>query len=240
MWSPERVYTKKATLDFSSSGQGKKETTELYFDDFKLSNAVDLVEYYPDSTQFIVCSECGITDCASGDYLTLRRIENFVVFIPAFEEMRADKDFQYNPHYEVSKSGGILLDNAKYLEVRNALTELPKFEDLPVLINSEIPILLQWESTVNALDIFPFPVEFRSDLFLATSSEMDESIVAKLRFLIQLYENSKAEAHLVESEYSDISIFLDIDGYYEWNPIWESNGILGLKLMPNLCFKLPK
>ncbi len=240
MWSPEKVYTKKATLDFSSSGQGKKDTTELYLEDFKLSNAVDLVEYDSDSTQFMICSECGMTDCASGGYLTLRRIDNSVAFIPAFEEMRDDRDSRYTPHYEVSKSGGILLDKAKYLEVRNAITELPNFEELSVLKNSDIPILLQWESTVNALDKFPFPIEFRSDLYLATSSELEESIVTKLEDLIHLYENSDEDAHLAENENSDVSIFLDIDGYYEWNPMWESNGVLGLKLKPNLCFELPK
>ncbi len=240
MWSPERVHTKNTILDFRFSGQGKKETTELYLDDFRLSNAVDLVDYNSDSTQFIICSECGMTDCASGDYLTLRRIDNSVVFIPAFEEMRDDSDFQYTPHYEIAKTGGILLDKTRYLEVKSIIKELPDFEDLSALKNSEIPILLQWESTVNALDKFSFPIKFRTDLFLATSSELNESIITKLEELINLFDKSDKDAHFAEIENSDISIFLDIEGYYEWNPIWESNGVWGLKLKPNLYFKLPK
>ncbi len=32
MWSPERVYLKKATLNFSSSGQGKKEQSSILMD----------------------------------------------------------------------------------------------------------------------------------------------------------------------------------------------------------------
>lgn len=228
MLKPKKVYTKKAILDFSSSGLGKKETSELYLDDFRLSNAIDLVEYNSDATQFTVCPECGTTDCSSGDYLSLRRIDKNVAFIPAFEKMRDDSNAQYSPHKEISKLGGILLDKYQYLEVQKFITVLPLFEYLPTLKNSGVPTLLQWESSVNALDKFPYSVDFRTDLYLATSSDLGESIITKLEELINLFKNSNDEAQLTEVENGNVSIFLDIDGYYEWNPMWEKDGDWGL------------
>ena len=58
MWQIKNPEVKPATLDFSSSGQGKLQVNQLFADGIELINALELVEWYSEDTQFLVCEAC--------------------------------------------------------------------------------------------------------------------------------------------------------------------------------------
>ena len=60
MWQIKDPELKPATLDFTSSEQGKVQVSQLFSEGIQLINAIELVEWDTDS-QFLICEECGFT-----------------------------------------------------------------------------------------------------------------------------------------------------------------------------------
>lgn len=59
MWQIKNPEVKPATLDFSSSEQGKLQVSQLFSDGVELINALELVDWDSEDTQFLVCESCG-------------------------------------------------------------------------------------------------------------------------------------------------------------------------------------
>src|SRR5918999_258476 len=78
MWQIKNPQLKPSTLDFSSSGQGKRPVWQLFADGVELINALELVDWESEETQFLVCEECGHTGCKVGDWVSVRKSDSLV------------------------------------------------------------------------------------------------------------------------------------------------------------------
>lgn len=103
MWRIEKLELRPATLDFTSSGQGWREVTQLFADGIQLINTIELVEWGADDTQFLIREACGMEGCKRGDWVRIRRTDSLIFILPSFDYIWAervdDKAEYHRPHY---------------------------------------------------------------------------------------------------------------------------------------------
>src|SRR4051812_33590200 len=121
MWTPSAFTVKSKMMYFSSSGQGSVPVNSIYADDENLANAIELIDFDDDPIQFQVCDHCGYPGCASGGWLSLRRLGQFVFLMPAFGKMDMGswEANEYAPPYFTNLKGSILLSDGSFGELKN-------------------------------------------------------------------------------------------------------------------------
>ncbi|WMS86580.1 hypothetical protein [Pleionea litopenaei] len=239
MWTPNKISSKKAELDFSSSGQDASKVTQIFFDKHLFCNAVELLEIEDASIQFLVCEHCGYAGCSPGNWLSLRYCGEFIFLIPSFVDMEEGEWelSEYGAPYYVKKEGGIYLSSEQYAELLELIPSLPKKVKLPQLTNHEVALLAQWEAPYRVLGEFPEDIAFKSSLYLATESELGEQIIDRaLRLLLKLC-GSKEPAQIGFCKEKNNAIFLDTRECLQWNPICEQNGDSYISFEPDVGFK---
>lgn len=222
MWQITNPEIRSATLDFSSSGQGRLKVGQLFSDGIELINALELVDWDSEDTQLLVCEACGYTHCKSGDWVSIRKSNSLILILPASEYVwgeRRDKE-EYSPPYYVKKRGAVCLDLSTYEGLRSMQASFPPIEQIRQLIMREATLLFQWDAPANVLGEPP-EVHVRHDNIL-TSSEGD--YVAHLKQLEALIQRQyKDESHAILRALSDdeqvISFFLDAEKFREWKAL---------------------
>lgn len=87
MWCVSDIEFSPVEFDFSSSGQSRWSGRQARCKGLQLVNAVGLVEWDEEPVQVRVCEQCGMTRCAAGESVHVRRAGEFVVVMPAFSAM---------------------------------------------------------------------------------------------------------------------------------------------------------
>ena len=116
MWNVSEPMVQTSTLDFTSSGQGRRTVSQLKTGDVVLMNALELMEWSTERTQLLICNECGIPGCSSGGWVNLRKTNDRVVLIPAFDDIERDdwsRD-EYSPPKYLRKEGTPYFDLGTY------------------------------------------------------------------------------------------------------------------------------
>ena len=239
MWTPSKISTKKSELDFSSSGQESAKVTQVYFDKHLFCNGLELLEIEDTSIQFLVCDHCGYAGCSPGNWLSLRRCDDVIFFIPSFVDMEeGDSELsEYGAPYFIKKEGVIYLSSEQYSELLELIPKLPGIEDIPELTNHEVALLAQWEAPYRVLGEFPDDIRFKSNLYLATESDLGEEIIDELLGLLSKLLNSKKRAQFNLCSEKNSAIFLDTSECLQWNPISVENGENFIRFEPNIGFK---
>jgi len=234
MWTPKEFSTKQKKMDFSSSGQAEVEVTALYADGQNLMNAIELMEFDCDPIQFQVCDHCGYSGCASGDWLSIRKVGKSVIILPAFTVMDDGEweSSEYDPPYFTRTKGSILLESEKYEEFRKLTKGIPTLSEVKKISSYEVARLLQWEAPFRMFGDYPNPITIKSDLLCTTSLESDDLAVDELKKLMNHFQSSKLEIDLIpiSGEDEKISFFLDGTEFMEWVPMVKRNNVFGLML----------
>ncbi len=223
MWTPKEFKAKPKEMDFSSSGQGVVEVTAIYADDENLANAIELMDFESDRIQFQVCDQCGFPGCASGNWLSIRKIGEHVLLLPAFQEMDRGEweGSEYYPPYFTRVKGSILMDNQHYRELAGLISKLPSIETIKSASSYEIARLLQWEASFRVLGDYPRPITFRRELLSTTSSPDDDKVVQELMEVLRHFERDDIAYELTSIAEDDerFLFFLDASGFVEWVPL---------------------
>lgn len=238
MWKPTEISTSQSKMDFTSSGQEVRTVTQLYFNDVLFCNGIELVEFDVKRVQFIVCDHCGYAGCSPGNWLTVRKLRDLVIFIPSFESME-DGEWEmseYQAPFQIKKRGAIYLEKNQFKVVQSYLPSLPDIDCLEEIKTREIAQLFQFEAPFRVLGKFPDPILFRKDLYVATTSELEDGIISQLEGLLDTFYRSKSVADFICIK-EDISIFLDGTEFIEWKPICTDGSKIYLKLLPNIGLK---
>ena len=106
MWQLKSPTKKIAKLDFSGSGQSKITITQLYENDTKLINGIELVNWGQKDLQFIVCEVCGFAGCQLHNWVTFKRAGDIVLIIPAFKAIQ-EEETRYFPPCAVMALGAV-------------------------------------------------------------------------------------------------------------------------------------
>src|SRR5687768_17513850 len=131
MWRIEKLELRPATLDFTSSDQGWRQVTQLFADGIQLINALELIEWDEEETQFLVCEQCGITHCKQGDWVRVRRSESMVLVLPSFDYLSPlldDDKVEYSPPRYLRERGIAYIDRSTYESLGAQHSSFPPFE----------------------------------------------------------------------------------------------------------------
>jgi hypothetical protein len=222
MWLIKNPEIKPATLDFSSSEQAKLQVSQLFSDGVELINALELVDWDSEDTQFLVCEACGYTRCKSGDWVSIRKSNLLILILPASEYVwgeRREKE-EYGPPYYLKKQGVACLDLSTYESLRSKHSAFPPVEQIRQLKMREATLLFQWDAPAQVLGEPP-ELNVRRDIVLATSEGDFGEYLKELEALVQ--RQYKDESNAVLRPLSDseqvIAFYLDAEEFIEWNAL---------------------
>lgn len=144
-WKVEQVQLRSALLDFTSSGQGHYQATQLLLDGELFSNAVELASWDAERTQALLCTACGFEHCSSGSWVMLRSAGALRLFVPVFTEWPNEQDrLEYGPPALLDERGAPLFEPATFAALRALVPGIPA--DAPRLTPSEALQLLAFEA----------------------------------------------------------------------------------------------
>lgn len=222
MWRIDEPTIERATLNFTSSSQGRPQVSQLKSGGVILMNALELMEWSPERTQVIVCDSCGIPSCESGGWVNLRRTTDRVLLIPPFDEIEQDnwsRD-EYRP--------------PRYLQdIGTPYFELPAYEslvarDIGFPVVNEIALLQMREAVRLAqrempYQIFGEPPEVRltrekASLVIAASEGEGPEHLSKIEEILKTNYESRDAVTLRKPNTDEriIYLFLDADEFTEW------------------------
>ena len=114
-----KIKTFESTFDFSSSDQGEFVGTAIHFNDNLMFNCIELTSFGDDHFQSSICKCCGFEGCSTGSWVSLRRLGDFFLFIPAIEAMSEGKweTVEYSPPYFLRKHGVPAFSAIRYMEL---------------------------------------------------------------------------------------------------------------------------
>ncbi len=219
---PTTISTRAATLDFTSSEQGRPRVTQLVVDDVLFANALNLTSWDAEAFQPLVCEACGIEGCEPGNWLVARRAGEFAVLLPDFSAMLDDENeaTEHAPPAYIRTRGALVLGRDEYHRFRSLVSGAREFERLPGLRGNEARRLLQFEAVHNMLGRFPGDVSVRDDHAVACS---DGDLTERMRELVELLhalgEHHPVRLRRISNEAVPVVFFLDDAKATEWAPL---------------------
>lgn len=234
---PTTIETREATLDFTSSEQGRPRVTQLFVDDVLFANALNLTSWDAEAFQPLVCEACGIEGCEPGNWLAARRAGEFAVLLPDFSAMLDDENeaTEHAPPAYIRTRGALVLGPDEYHRFRSLVSGVREFERLPGLRGNEASRLLQLEAAHNMLGRFPGTVALRNDHAIAcTDGDLTGRMQEVAGLLQALGEHQPVRLRPVSSEAVPVVFYLDDAKATEWAPISLENDRAVLLAAPGL------
>jgi hypothetical protein len=221
MWQLKNPEVRPATLDFSSSGQSRLQVSQLYVDGVEIINAIELVDWDHQKIQFLICEACGMTNCKSGDWVSLRRSDSLILLLPPFEAVGESRDSEeYRPPYYLRQNGVAFFEAASYEALRSDNPSFPPVEQIRFLSVQEATWLYHWNAPAHVLRTPP-DLRVRSDVVLAASEGEHLDYINQLEDLIQKQYQDESPANLrpILKGEKVITLFLDAEKFIEWDAL---------------------
>ncbi len=217
-------------MDFTSSGQSYFQTTRLVSDGVELMNALELIDWDDDKVQISICGHCGTVGCQSSGWIVFRSAGDFVLLMPAFEEMREDNwsRTEYSPPYFVQDKGTAYFDQQTYESLREQNSSFPPLEKIRPLQMREAMWLVQ---TSAPLQILGEPATLDIDqrkfdyVIAAMEGEPKEHLQQAENLLRENFENqSVARLRPLLPDEKSVWLFLDEAEFIDWQAMVLSDG----------------
>lgn len=219
MWRVGHVELLSATMDFTSSGQGLLEVTKVVADGVELVNAVELVDWAADETQFLVCSACGFEGCEPGNWVSMRRSGSLIVILPVADyvwpEREEDKQ-EYGPPSYLRKRGVAYFERATYQSLALRHSAFPLFEQIRQLNMREATLLFHSDAPAQVLGPPP-DVHPRREFIVGDAVEYLKRLSDLMNH--QYKDDSAAMLRPLSPEDEPISIYLSASEFSEWKPL---------------------
>ena len=222
MWQIKNTELKPSTLDFGSSGQGTCPVWQLFSEGIELINALELVDWDPEQTQFLICEECGYTFCKSRDWVSVRKSESLVLILPASSYVwgeREDKD-EYSPPSYLRSHGIPYLEFSTYENLRSEHSSFPSIDQIQQLNLREATLLFQWNAPDGVLGEPP-AIRVRGDIVVGSSEGDYSEHLRRMENLLETHYRTESAAQLRSLRESErvISLYLDSVEFREWNAL---------------------
>lgn len=222
MWQIKNPEIKAAKLDFSSSGQGRLQVSQLFEDGIEIINALELVDWDGERIQFLICEACGFTHCKPGDWVCLRKSDSLILILPAFEAIYGEnrEKEEYRPPYYLKQKGIAYFDAATYGNLRSTHSSFPSIEQIHSLSAQEATLLYHWNTPTHMLGKPPH-INVRSDIVLASSEGDHADYLIMLEDLIrrQYQDETIATLRALRDDEKVITLFLDAEEFIEWDAL---------------------
>jgi hypothetical protein len=220
MWRIQNPTIKPITLDFGASEQGKRRFSQLFADDVLLINAIELVDWDDQQTQFLICQSCGMVGCASGGWVSLRVAGDLLLILPAFSSWFEDdeRDREYRPPLYVSEHGIPYLTLADYQALRSLHPDFPAVEKFRRLNLKEAIYAFQLDAPKRVFGNPPERVAARKDAIVGASAG---NLARHLQYIEEYAQENRESEALVRLRAPNatetvISFYLVAFEFLEW------------------------
>lgn len=231
MWEITNPEIRKTKLDFTSSGQGFREVSQLVAEKIVLMNALELTDFDDEKTQFLICEQCGTIHCEAGNWGILRKSGELVLMIPAFEEIEnAAEGFsetEYAPPLYFKEKGIPFFRLEIYENLQTLQAAFPPVENIKPLQMREAVRLVQMSFPMR---VFGTPPEIKLDAektknIVAASNGESEQILQKLEAVLRRDYENRSPAILRPPASGDevVSLFVDEFEFADWRALVRSN-----------------
>lgn len=235
MWPVDSFKLRDVVYDMSSSGGTRHPFRALVTDDITLMNMVENVDFGDDPVQVVNCCECGMPGCADGNYLSFRRLGDWVAWIPAYDEMLKgvwERTWLTPPGY-VAMRGIPLFSPASYQALRSLVPGLPRPGEVARMTSREAVWCLQAEAPLGILGVFPSEPRLDRARVLAVTEGDVEPCCDQLDHFLHTQWRSQDSLVAIPAEHGVGHVEFHLDGprFPTWQPICTLRGAL--------CFHLP-
>ena len=222
MWKINNPEIKRSILDFGSSGQGKREASQLLTDGIELINAIELVDWGSEDTQVLVCEACGHTQCESGGWVSFRKSDSLLLILPSATYVWGDKEDkrEYRPPAYLTERGIPYLTLSIYEDLRSRDSAFPTVDRIRELNMSEATLLFHWNAPAHVLGEPPV-IRTRRDIVVGSSEGDHLEQFERLENLLRAYYEDKSVAQL-RSRLSNeriVSFYLHGAEFIEWEAL---------------------
>ena len=227
MWTSTNFTTYKKQFDFTASEQGKPTYTALKIDDKDFINMVEGLEGEIDDNQVfqtIICDHCGFHQCASGNWVALRQLNDLIFFIPAFEFLNTETDEGiYHPPYVYSQKGSFWLKIKDFIELKKLVPEIDKLTTIKSMTKFELISLYKWDTPNKIFGDFPHFKPLRKNHILTVSHIDELTFTSTLELKLKELENSSEfmlETLVIEDNI--VTVYLDDQNTTEWKALYKT------------------
>jgi hypothetical protein len=221
MWTVSAIETRKVRMNFTSSGQGRPVMTELLLDGTIIANAIELTDWTEGPVQIEVCGSCGYVHCASGGWVSVKRLGKGIMILPAFDAM-AKNSAEYSPPEWMARSGPALISEILAESLRIAAPGLPEISRLMPVTQTDAVLMIQWSAPFGVLGRFPETPSIVLGKVSGVSKRPISEITRELDALLRkTLSNQPVVIRLRESSEQDFSLFLEPPDFPEWSPVVE-------------------
>lgn len=228
MWTSTNFTTYKKQFDFSSSEQGKPTFTALKIDDKDFINMIEGLEGEIDDRQVfqtILCDHCGCYQCASGNWVALRKLDGIIFFIPAFEDLSNEIDIGFfDPPYSFRQKGAYWLTNLDFTNLKKLVPEIDKLETIKPMNKFELLSLYKWDTPHKMFGDFPNFKDCRKDNILVVSQLDNDTVVDLInQKFLELKNSNHFWLNKIENKDNIISVYLDDNSTTEWKALYKTD-----------------
>jgi hypothetical protein len=242
MWQIKNPAIKTATLDFSSSGQNSFPCSQLFAEDAMLVNAIELVDWQEEKTQFLICESCGIVHCNSGGWVSLRVAGDLILLLPAFASWLEDgkTDDEYQPPYYLFQRGVAYFTRTDYEALRLLNSAFPAVEELRRMSMQEAVLAFQMDAPSRIFGNPPDKLVARRDAVLGASEGNEDEHLKFIEEFAQRQKDSQSavKLRLPKATETVISLFLDTHEFIEWKVLASSDSEFLLMLNSEFVISL--
>ena len=233
MWIVGQLRFRAVELDFTSSFGTRRAATAVDADGVTLFNAIDLIDVDEHRMQVEVCGCCGYAGCSPGGWVELRRVDELVVWIPAWTVLSqgAWESTEMRPPAFFESRGAPVFTAANWETLRSIQQFLPAANEIPVLDSREAVRLLQWSAPGRVLGVFPDRPKLLRALLIATSETDIAATADLLDASLREHFDDPCPMELVReaTDTAPIELWLDVHGTPGWAEI--ARTVLGLGIL---------
>lgn len=213
--------------------------TQIFADDRLIANAVEYTDWDTERIQLLVCEQCGVVHCEHGNWVTLRASGDYVLFVPAFDDLAGADDMEwmeYQPPQFIERHGCIALGQREYAALRAIAGTLPARDTVTSLRSTEAARLIQWQAPGDVLGDRRADPSVRPEVILASSEGAAEEWTDIVERALHELLESADPAPLVATEPGDvvIELYLDLAGFPSWKALTRRGKRVGFYHEPGL------
>lgn len=228
MWSSTNFKTYQKQFDFTSSEQGKPTYTCLKIDEIDFINIIEGLEGEIVKNQIfqtILCEQCGYSECATGNWVALRQLNDIIFFIPAFDLLKNEIDKGiYEPPYILKQKGAYWLTITEFKLFKKLVPEIDKIDIIKSITIFEIISLYKWDTPNKMFGKFPNFEPVKKNHILSTLVLDNESLIEIIEKKLNELEKGK-DFYLEPLVYEEniVTIYLDNKSTTEWKAVHKSD-----------------
>lgn len=228
---------KNITLDFTNAGLKKTPVTQIFCDDILFLNAYECIDWKSTDVnrpneiiQFHICRGCGIPHCEPSGWIKICKVDNFVIFMPAFDVM-CESEFnfkEYTPPKFIKEKGIPYIPLALYNEIRNRFPNFPAYEDIVWLSESDAIQIYKHDTLCKILGDFYSSKPMKLNSIIASSGddlERDKTFIKNTVEQLQ-QRNNKAKVKPITSSDKILTLFIDNKQIFEWKALVENDRLM--------------